>query len=75
MVKTISDGKTSQVEALSISNKIVPDLMGMGAKDAVYLCERLGLVVNFSGIGKIVTQSLSPGSVAHKGQQITLTLK
>ena len=74
-VKTLSDGKTTQVESLAITNKTVPDLSGMGAKDAVFLCERLGLVVNFSGIGKIVSQSLAPGTAVHKGQQITLTLK
>ena len=74
-VKTLSDGKTTQVESLAITNKTVPDLSGMGAKDAVFLCERLGLTVNFSGIGKIVSQSLAPGTAVHKGQQITLTLK
>lgn len=70
-VKTLSDGKTTQVESLAITNKTVPDLSGMGAKDAVFLCERLGLVVNFSGIGKIVSQSLAPDTAVHRATNYT----
>ena len=74
-VKTTSDGKTVHVNELSINNNTVPDLTGMGAKDAVYLCERLGLKVNFTGLGKVISQSLTPGKIAYRGQSITLTFK
>lgn len=54
--------------------RLVPNVKGMGAKDAVFLLESKGLHVRLSGIGKVTQQSISPGSFLHKGQTITLTL-
>ena len=53
---------------------LVPNVRGMGAKDAVYLLESQGLRVRLSGTGKVIKQSLNAGSYLHKGQTITLTL-
>ena len=55
--------------------QLVPDVKGMGAKDAVYLLESQGLRVRLTGMGKVTAQSITPGSYLHKGQTITLTLK
>ncbi len=52
----------------------VPDVRGMGARDAVYLLEKSGLQVRMSGIGKVKGQSLPPGYKFRKGQTINLTL-
>jgi cell division protein FtsI (penicillin-binding protein 3) len=46
----------------------------MSAKDAVYLLESRGLIVRLSGKGKVVNQSLSPGSALVKGQLIHIKL-
>ena len=35
---------------------IVPSVVGMGAKDAVYLLERKGLRVRLNGVGKVRSQ-------------------
>lgn len=57
------------------NNKLlVPNVKGMGAKDAVYLLESKGLRVRLNGMGKVKQQSISPGSYLHKGQTIVLTL-
>ena len=56
------------------SSNTVPNVIGMGAKDAVYLLESKGLKVNLVGVGKVKSQSIANGSVARKGQTITLTL-
>jgi cell division protein FtsI (penicillin-binding protein 3) len=53
----------------------VEDVLGMGAKDAVYLLERQGLRVMLSGLGKVTSQSMAPGSKFQKGQSIRLQLK
>lgn len=55
--------------------KRVPNVVGMGAKDAVYLLESYGMKVHLSGIGKVHTQSIPSGSMVRKGEYITLTLK
>lgn len=53
----------------------VPNVRGLGAKDAVYMLESCGLSVRLSGRGKVRSQSIQPGSAARKGQIIYLTLK
>ena len=53
----------------------VPNVRGLGAKDAVYMLEACGLNVRISGKGKVRTQSIQPGSVVRKGQTIFLVLK
>ena len=54
---------------------LVPNVIGMGAKDAVYLLESQGLKVRLNGIGRVRRQSLPPGSRAVKGHTVALTLK
>ncbi len=59
----------------SEESELVPNVIGMGAKDAVYLLEQHGLRVALSGVGKVSSQSISQGSRLHKGQTIRLQLK
>ena len=54
--------------------KRVPSVIGMGAKDAVYYLESLGLKVQISGIGKVKTQSIPAGNTIVKGKTIHLRL-
>ena len=56
------------------AEKKVPSVIGMGAKDAVYLLESLGLRVRLHGVGQVKSQSISSGAALHKGQTILLTL-
>lgn len=57
-----------------ISTNRVPNVVGMGAKDAVYLLESLGLKVQLVGIGKVKSQSMLAGNTLHKGKTIQLRL-
>ena len=54
---------------------LVPNVIGMGAKDAVYLLESKGLRVQIYGIGKVRSQSITGGSRIVKGQTVTLQLR
>lgn len=54
---------------------LVPNVIGMGAKDAVYLLESKGLSVQIYGIGKVRSQSITGGSRIVKGQTVTLQLR
>lgn len=58
-----------------ILRDFVPSVIGMGAKDAVYLLESKGLKVRLTGVGKVCSQSISQGTLVRKGQTIGLTLK
>ena len=57
-----------------INNKLVPSVIGMGAKDAVYLLESIGLKTRLSGMGKVKSQSIPAGNTIRKGQTIQLRL-
>ncbi len=51
-----------------------PSVIGMGAKDAVYLLESKGLKVHLSGVGKVKSQSIPGGTTIAKGQAISIYL-
>ena len=53
----------------------VPNVKGLGAKDAVYMLEACGLHVRLTGAGKVHAQSIAHGSAIKKGQTIHITLK
>ena len=53
---------------------IIPAVIGMGLKDAVYLMENKGLKVMATGRGRVLNQSLPPGAAFKKGTTITLFL-
>lgn len=61
-------------QASRVYHNQVPDVSGMGLKDALYELEKIGLKVNTSGKGKVETQSIAPGSQYAKGQRIILQL-
>jgi cell division protein FtsI (penicillin-binding protein 3) len=56
-----------------INRKTVPDVRGMGARDAMYVLENIGLAVSLSGSGKVYRQSISPGT-KNTGQRIEIYL-
>ncbi len=52
----------------------VPDVRGMGLRDALYLLENAGLQVKTLGMGTVRRQSIAPGSDLTTSQAITLEL-
>ncbi|MCX7986648.1 MAG: transpeptidase family protein [Bacteroidales bacterium] len=58
-----------------VIDNLVPNVVGMGAKDAVYLSEKAGLRPVLIGFGKVVKQSIPPGIQARKGDSFVLTLQ
>ena len=63
------------IEGKKIHKNIVPNVTGMGLKDALYLLEQCGLYVRIEGQGKVVKQSLNPGQKAVPGGVITIELR
>ncbi|MDD3108663.1 MAG: penicillin-binding transpeptidase domain-containing protein, partial [Alistipes sp.] len=52
----------------------VPSVIGMGLKEALYLLERRGMTVSFSGAGGVESQSVAPGTPVRRGMTIHLAL-
>ncbi|MCR4993997.1 MAG: PASTA domain-containing protein [Bacteroidales bacterium] len=57
-----------------VSAGIIPDLTGMGAREAVAILETSGLKVRLRGQGRVKSQNIPAGSKAVKDQTITLEL-
>jgi cell division protein FtsI (penicillin-binding protein 3) len=58
-----------------LSNTKVPDVTGMGAKDAVFLLETYGLRVKVRGRGKVKHQSMPVGSTVVRNGECVLSLE
>jgi len=57
-----------------IAPEVVPNVLGMTLRDAIFLLENQGLSVSHAGSGRIVSQSLSAGHRIQKGVTISLRL-
>ena len=75
MASVDQEARELTLEDVRIREGLVPRVVGMGAKDAVFLLERAGLRVSLSGAGRVVSQSIMPGQKVSKGQTVLLTLR
>ena len=75
-------GKAEQMGSRSIrlirekqyGKSTVPDVMGMGARDAIFNMESRGIKTRIVGRGKVIKQSLVPGTPVKKGAVCSLEL-
>lgn len=63
------------VIANPVTPGIMPDVSGMGLKDALYLLESMQVKVNIEGKGKIAAQYPQAGSRLNKNQSVKIELK
>ena len=54
---------------------VMPNAIGMGARDAVCLLESQGVKVRLSGVGSVKRQSIAPGTAVKPGMVCTLELQ
>ena len=72
---TTENGKTLTFHKEDINQgSLVPNVRGMGARDAVYLMEKRGIKVRITGRGRVIEQSLAPGDKIKNGMQCSLRL-
>ncbi len=60
--------------ARTLQENLIPRVVGMGAMDAIFLLENLGLQVRMVGSGVVRRQSIIPGTRATKGREIIIEL-
>ncbi|MDL2241851.1 PASTA domain-containing protein, partial [Bacteroidales bacterium OttesenSCG-928-L03] len=63
------------VKHLQVENGLVPNVKGMGARDATYALESSGLRVKLQGRGAVKSQSIRAGHKISRGETITLYLE
>jgi cell division protein FtsI (penicillin-binding protein 3) len=85
-IKTLYAAKSDYFNSVDTSNGIVyeeyssvkgmmPNVMGMGLKDALYLLGNAGLKTKVYGSGKVTGQSIASGTKIGKGLLVQLELK
>lgn len=74
IAKTTSNTNGVVMSNLKTQKNIIPDVTGMGSRDAIYILEQLGVKVSIVGRGIVKEQSLLPGTVFNNSTNITLIL-
>ena len=69
-----ANGREPMLRSNNIHRQIMPNVRGMGLKDAIYLLENMGLKVQVRGKGKVMNQSIPPGSALAKANIVLLEL-
>ncbi len=74
---TVKVDLTSNVIITSLEDEpmCMPDVRGMGLKDALFILESRGLRVKISGKGAVRKQSIRAGEPVRRGSQVELILK
>jgi cell division protein FtsI (penicillin-binding protein 3) len=62
------------VKANAVKKQVMPNVTGMGLKDALYLLESMGLKVTIKGKGKVKAQSVAAGASLVKDMKVELEL-
>ena len=62
------------ITSLPDDRGVMPDVRGMGLKDALFVLESCGLRVRFSGQGAVVRQSIAAGTRIRPGAAVVITL-
>ncbi len=70
----ISASDTIVVAEREMIPNLVPNVVGMGLRDALYVLENAGMRVRFSGRGVVRSQSLRPGTRIVSGNEIVIRL-
>ena len=63
------------ITSLPEDRSVMPDVRGMGLKDALFILESRGLKVRFTGQGAVTQQSISAGTRIVPGTAVSITLK
>lgn len=73
-VRSSRNGSGVNWKKAQASKGLVPDVMGMTFRDAIYLLENSGLRVAYEGKGRVVQQSLTAGARVSRGNRIYIKL-
>ena len=74
-VKSDYNVQSLNLTEIPVDVNLVPDVKGMGLRDALYLLENRGLKVQVQGYGHVVSQSITANTKVLKGAIIHLQLQ
>ena len=72
---TVDSTARVHIAELETQRSVMPDVRGMGFKDALFLLESQGLRVAFTGEGSVRRQSIPPGTHVAPGATVSIALQ
>jgi cell division protein FtsI (penicillin-binding protein 3) len=69
-----NDTRQTVLKGNAVKPNLMPDVKGLGLKDALYLLENIGLKVMTKGKGKVMGQSIPVGTPLTKGWTVVVEL-
>jgi cell division protein FtsI (penicillin-binding protein 3) len=73
-ITQVSDSIGTRFASVIYDTETIPSVIGMGARDAIFRLEKLGVKVQLAGVGLVKQQSLPAGSKILPGTPILLSL-
>jgi cell division protein FtsI (penicillin-binding protein 3) len=73
-VRSMPDDYRENLVPEPVGKGVMPNITGMGLKDALFLLEKEGLRVIVNGKGSVVKQSIAPGTLISKGLPVVIDL-
>ena len=70
-----TNGSAVAFKSMTTKSNKMPDLTGMGARDAIYAIESRGLKAIVTGKGKVVSQSIKSGEETKGNKIVSIVLK
>ncbi len=71
----VGDDNQMHIKPIDISGSAMPNVVGMGLKDALFVLESCGLEVETQGKGAVSEQSIKAGTKIKRGEKVKITLK
>lgn len=75
VITASGEGENVVLKPRRINNSVVPNVKGMGLRDALFVLENAGLKVGVVGAGMVQRQSLTPGQDVREGSFIQIELR
>ncbi|MBN1926100.1 MAG: PASTA domain-containing protein [Prolixibacteraceae bacterium] len=73
-VYTLENEKVVEMKTRKSVPNTMPNVLGMGAADAVYFIEKAGMKAKLNGFGRVLKQFPEPGVQCRKGQMVYIDL-
>ena len=73
-VSTAASKENVTLSTRTITPGTVPNVVGMGLQDALFLLENEGIKVQIIGVGTVKRQSVAPGASSKSNKYITIEL-
>lgn len=74
-IEATKEAHSVKLKPVAINNNTIPDLRGMGLRDAIKLLSDLGFKATYSGYGRVSDQAPAPNSKITASNEVILILK